>query len=236
MTLLALAIAPGLVICFYIFYKDMYNPEPIMKLVISFILGALVVIPAALIEQAATPYFDNSISSTAWVAYGVVALTEETGKFLVLRYYAYPKQSFDEPLDGIVYAIMASMGFATVENILYVSQNGFGTAIIRMFLSVPAHATFAVLMGYYAGKAKFRPQQSFILLLTGLLMAVFFHGTFDFLLFLQKSPFVQPFISDGLLFICAIASFFIAVRLSKRLIKYHQELSRQTFNNISNRA
>lgn len=214
----------------------MYNPEPRMKLVISFILGALVVIPAAFIEQAATPYFNNTISSTAFFAYGVVALTEETGKFLVLRYYAYPKQSFDEPLDGIVYGIMASMGFATIENILYVSQNGFGTAIIRMFLSVPAHATFAVLMGYYAGKAKFNPQQSFALLFTGLLIAVFFHGTFDFLLFLQKSPYVQPYVSDGLLFLGAITSFIVAVRLSKRLIRQHQELSRQTFTNIPDRA
>jgi RsiW-degrading membrane proteinase PrsW (M82 family) len=236
MTLLALAIAPGLVICFYIFYKDMYNPEPVMKLVISFILGALVVIPAGFIEQAASPYFDNTISSTALFAYGVVALAEESGKFLVLRYYAYPKQSFDEPLDGIVYGIMASMGFATVENILYVSQNGFGTAIIRMFLSVPAHATFAVLMGYYAGKAKFKPQQSFSLLFTGLFLAVFFHGTFDFLLFLQKSPYVQQYVSDGLLFLGAITSFIIAVRLSKRLIKQHQELSRQTFTNMPDRA
>ncbi|MES1224196.1 MAG: PrsW family glutamic-type intramembrane protease [Bacteroidota bacterium] len=233
MTLLALAIAPGLVICFYIFYKDMYNPEPIMKLVISFILGALVVIPAAVIEQAATRYFDNTILSTGLFAYGVVALTEETGKFMVLRYYAYPKQSFDEPLDGIVYGIMASMGFATVENILYVSSNGFGTAIIRMFLSVPAHATFAVLMGYYAGKAKFNPNQSFALLLTGLLAAIFFHGTFDFLLFLQKSPYVQSYVSDGLLFLGAIGSFFVAIRLSKRLIRQHQELSKQTFSNIS---
>ncbi|MGC4034424.1 MAG: PrsW family glutamic-type intramembrane protease [Chitinophagaceae bacterium] len=236
MTLLALAIAPGIVICFYIFYKDMYNPEPIMKLIISFILGAFVVVPAAVVERLATPYFDNTVLSTAFFAYGVVALTEELGKFIVLRYYAYPKQSFDEPLDGIVYGIMAGMGFATVENILYVSQNGYGTAIVRMFLSVPAHATFAVLMGYFAGKAKFNKAQSGALLLTGLLVAVFFHGTFDFLLFLQKSPYVTPYVSDGFLFIGAIASFFVAVRLSKRLINEHQLLSQRTFSNISGRV
>ena len=235
MTLLALAIAPGLVICFYIFYKDMYNPEPKMKLIVTFILGALVVIPAGLIEQAAKPYFDNSVISTGFFAYGVVALTEEFGKFAVLRYYAYPKQSFDEPLDGIVYSIMASMGFATLENILYVSQNGFGTAIIRMFLSVPAHATFAVLMGYYAGKAKFNQQSGGALLFTGLLIATFFHGTFDFFLFLQNSPTIKPYVSDGLLFLGAIISFIIAIRLSKRLIRTHQLLSQQTYK-LSNRA
>jgi RsiW-degrading membrane proteinase PrsW (M82 family) len=235
MTLLALAIAPGLVICFYIFYKDMYNPEPKMKLIITFILGALVVIPAAFIEQAASSYFGNTVLSTGLFAYGVVALTEEAGKFAVLRYYAYPKESFDEPLDGIVYSVVASMGFATLENILYVSQNGLGTALIRMFLSVPAHATFAVMMGYYVGKAKFNQYKSGSLMFTGLLLAIFFHGTFDFFLFLQKSPSVKPYTSDGLLFLGAIVSFIIAVRLSKRLIRQHRLLSQQTYN-LSHRA
>lgn len=211
----------------------MYNPEPVSKLIISFILGAAVVIPAGLIEAAAKPYFDNSIVSTSFFAFGVVALTEEFGKFIVLRYYAYPKTSFDEPLDGIVYGIMVGMGFATVENIFYVSSHGYGTAIIRMFLSVPAHATFAVLMGFYMGKAKFNALQSGLLMITGLFLAVFFHGTFDFFLFLQGTPEVKPYVSDGLLFMGAVASFYVAIRLSRKLIKQHQVLSQQTFNNAS---
>jgi RsiW-degrading membrane proteinase PrsW (M82 family) len=229
MTLLALAIAPGLVICFYIFYKDMYNPEPVGNLLATFILGALVVVPAAFIEQAAASFFDNTILSTGIFAYGVVALVEETGKFSVVRFYCYPRASFDEPLDGIVYSIMASMGFATVENILYVRENGFGTAIVRMFLSVPAHATFAVLMGYYIGKAKFSVHGT-ALLLTGLLVAVFFHGTFDFFLFLQKSPYVTQYVSDGLLFLGSVVSFIVAIRLSKLLINHHQLISKETFS------
>ena len=234
MTLLALAIAPGLIICFYIFYKDMYNPEPKSKLLISFILGATVVIPAGLIEQAFTPYLSNSIQSTALFAFGVVALTEEAGKFLVLRYYAYPRASFDEPLDGIVYSIMVGMGFATVENIFYVYSHGYGTAVLRMFLSVPAHATFAVLMGFYMGKAKFDPLHSGPLMLTGLFLAIFFHGTFDFFLFLQNTPDVKPYVSDGLLFLGAVVSFIIAIRLSRKLIRQHQFLSQQTFNAARN--
>ena len=232
MTLLALSIAPGLVICFYIFYKDMYNREPKLNLLLSFIFGALMILPAAVIEQRITPYFNNSISSTALFAYLGVAFTEEVCKFIVLRFYSYPKKSFDEPLDGIVYAVLVSMGFATLENISYVMQYGYGTAILRMFLSVPAHATFGVLMGYYVGLAKFNPQKSGSLLLNGLLMAVFFHGTFDFLLFLQNTPAIDPYISDSLLFIGAILSFFIAVRLSKKLIRLHQLLSHTTYNTI----
>ncbi len=230
MTLLALAIAPGLVICFYIFYKDMYNREPKLNLLVSFGLGALMIIPAALVEQGIMPFFNGSISSTAVMAYVGVAFTEELSKFIVLRFYAFPKKSFDEPLDGIVYGVIVSMGFATLENIAYVMQHGYGTALLRMFLSVPAHATFGVLMGYYVGLAKFVPQRSSSLLFTGVFLATFFHGTFDFLLFLQHTPELDPYISDSLLFVGAIVSFIIAVRLSKKLIRQHHLLSHNAHN------
>jgi RsiW-degrading membrane proteinase PrsW (M82 family) len=83
-----------------------------------------------------------------------VALSEELSKFLVVRYFCYPQKRFDEPLDGIVYSVMVSMGFATIENVNYVFTHGYSTAFVRMFLSVPAHATFGVVMGYFIGKAK----------------------------------------------------------------------------------
>ena len=53
---------------------------------------------------------------------------------------------------GIVYAVMVSMGFATLENILYVYSYGYETGVLELLLAVPAHATFAVLMGYFMGK------------------------------------------------------------------------------------
>jgi RsiW-degrading membrane proteinase PrsW (M82 family) len=230
MILLALAIAPGLVISLYIFYKDTYNAEPTRYLLISFILGAMMVIPAGLIEQTVTPFFSDRISSIAAYSYLGVGFTEEFLKFLVLRYYAFNKKSFDEPLDGIVYSVIAGMGFATLENIMYVTSMGLSTALLRMVLSVPAHATFAVLMGYHAGKAKFSSSGRFLHLLCGLCLAVFFHGTFDFFLFLRRSPQVQPFISEGLLFLGAVASFIFALRLSRRQIEEHRLLSQQTYN------
>ncbi len=155
MNLVALAIAPGIAICLYIFYKDIYNKEPKLNLIVSFILGSATIIPAAYIEELLAPGMYESTSKLFAYSYFVIALIEELGKFVVLRYYAFPKKSFDEPLDGIVYAVMIGMGFATVENIGYVMQYGISVAFLRMFLSVPAHATFAVLMGYHVGKAKF---------------------------------------------------------------------------------
>jgi RsiW-degrading membrane proteinase PrsW (M82 family)/ribosomal protein S18 acetylase RimI-like enzyme len=234
MELIALAIAPGLAICLFIFHRDAYNREPKLNLITSFVLGALTVATAFVIEQSLNGLADNSIAGIAIKAFFFVALTEEAGKFAVLRLYAYPRKSFDEPLDGIIYGVMISMGFATFENVLYVIQSasqgyGYQIAFLRMFTAVPAHATFGVLMGYHAGKAKFDAVHKNKFLLTGIVWAVVFHGAYDFCLFLQGKPSVNEYISDGLLFSGAIISFIIGIRLSLKHINMHRRLSQQTY-------
>jgi len=230
MDLIALAIAPGIAICLFIFHRDAYNREPKLNLFVSFMLGVAIVFPVAYAEIFLNQFLDNTIQGIAISAFLVVALIEELGKFIVLRFYAYPKKSFDEPLDGIVYGVMTGMGFATLENILYVQKFGMQTGFLRMFLSVPAHATFGVIMGYYAGKAKFDKPDSFRLLFLGLFCAVLFHGAYDFFLFLQGNPYIKDYIPDLLLFIGAVSSFIIAIRLSLTHIKKHRLLSQQTYN------
>jgi RsiW-degrading membrane proteinase PrsW (M82 family)/ribosomal protein S18 acetylase RimI-like enzyme len=234
MELLALAIAPGLAICLFIFHRDAYNREPKRNLLFSFFLGACSIITAIVIEGIFKEIPPKTISGTAVTAFLVVALTEELGKFVVLRYYAYSRKSFDEPLDGIVYSVMISMGFATLENVLYVTKyagsgQGYQIAFLRMFTAVPAHATFGVLMGYYVGKAKFDAVNRTGLLLAGLFSAVLFHGAYDYCLFLQGLPAIKDIISDGFLFAGAIASFIIGIRLSLKHIRMHRRLSQQTF-------
>lgn len=234
MLLLALSIAPGIAISLYIFLKDRFNREPHLNLLICFLLGCLSIIPAIIIQlltvKPVERLMGEGILYTAVFAYLIVGLSEEWSKYIMLRSYAYPRKSFDEPFDGIVYSVMIGMGFATVENILYVQQHGLGTAIVRMFLSVPAHATFAVLMGYFAGKAKFKPERRKFYLFTGLFWAAFFHGTYDFFLFLQGNPTVNRYLSDSLLFVGAVASFIFAVWLSKKAIKEHHDLSKNMFH------
>jgi ribosomal protein S18 acetylase RimI-like enzyme len=126
------------------------------------------------------------------------------------------------------------MGFATLENLLYVSKyaglgQGYQIAFLRMFTAVPAHATFGVLMGYYVGKAKFEAVNRNRLLLTGLFWAVLFHGAYDYCLFLQGLPAIKEYISDGFLFAGALISFIIAIRLSLKHIKMHRRLSQKTY-------
>jgi RsiW-degrading membrane proteinase PrsW (M82 family) len=144
----------------------------------------------------------------------------------MVRYYAYRQPEFDEPFDGIVYAVMVSMGFATIENIGYVMQHGLATAFLRMFLSVPAHAAFAVLMGYYVGRAKFHPGGRFSNLMKGLWLAVLFHGLFDFFLFLRDLDMIKEHVSDIFLFLGALVSFGLALVLSRNAMREHIEHSK----------
>ncbi|MES1218930.1 MAG: PrsW family glutamic-type intramembrane protease [Bacteroidota bacterium] len=234
MNYIALAIAPGLAICLYIFYRDIYNREPALNLIVCFILGCLAIIPAVFAEWGFAFVANDTIAGTAIFAYVVVGFSEEFSKFLGLRFYAYRRKSFDEPLDGIVYSVMISMGFATLENVLYVLKyasfgQGYQVAFQRMFLSVPAHATFAVVMGYYVGKAKFDSVNSFALMLMGLVGAVFFHGTFDFFIFVKDTTWVAQQAADGLLAGGAIVSFIVALVLSRKLIRRQRALSLKMF-------
>jgi RsiW-degrading membrane proteinase PrsW (M82 family) len=112
-----------------------------------------------------------------------VALIEEGLKFCVVWFAAYRSPHFNEVMDGIVYGVAASLGFATVENILYVFSGGVGAAIIRAFLSVPSHAAYGGIIGYYLGLAKLSrrqtPNNEEKLMVKGLLIAVALHGAFD---------------------------------------------------------
>lgn len=237
--LLALALAPGFAIIFYIYSKDKYDREPFRNLFLSFLLGVLSTIPAIVIQTLAEPLLPRvfNISSITYYivfAFGLVAFSEEGSKFIMLRAYAYRQRAFNEPFDGIIYSVMVSMGFATLENIGYVLQHGYYTGLLRMFLSVPAHAAFGVLMGYHTGLAKFDPQHAVRHLLTGLLLAILFHGAFDFFLFLQNNPNVTKHVSTSLLAAGSLITYWIAIRMSLRAIRQHQDLSRKVFDNPHN--
>src|SRR5690606_17463219 len=160
MTLLLLAIAPVLIIIFYIFIKDKYEKEPKRLLFYNFLLGAIVSIMITtllyIVIDIPLPLKNHdSIFEQFIKAFFVVGLSEEFSKYIIIRYYSQPHEEYNEPFDGIVYAVMVSMGFAATENVMYVLQGGMEVAIIRAFTAVPAHATFAILMGYFMGKAKF---------------------------------------------------------------------------------
>lgn len=227
MGLLALAIAPGIVICLFIYFKDKYNREPLGLMLLTFFMGMLSIIPAIIIQVAFTKpvnqLMGEGVLYTAVFAFLIVALSEEASKFLAIRYVPYRRRAFDDPFDGIIYAVMAGMGFATLENIGYVMEHGLGTGIMRMFLSVPAHGTFAVLMGYHIGLARFDPANKRKHMILAIFWPVLFHGTFDFFLFIGNT---------WLHFAGALVSFIVAIRLSFKLIRRKQLLSRDHHQGI----
>jgi RsiW-degrading membrane proteinase PrsW (M82 family) len=227
MGLLALAIAPGIVICLFIYFKDKYNREPLGLMLLSFFMGMLAIIPAIIIQLALTKpvnqLMGEGVLYTAVFAFLIVGLSEEASKFLVIRYVPYRRRAFDDPFDGIIYSVMAGMGFATLENIGYVLEHGLGTGIMRMFLSVPAHGTFAVLMGYHIGLARFDAANKRKHMILAIFWPVLFHGTYDFFLFAGKT---------WMHFAGALVSFIVAIRLSFKLIRRKQLLSRDHHQGI----
>ncbi len=208
--LLALALAPVIAIILFVWFKDKYDREPIRFLVLGFILGIISIIPAIILEMIGNSFFPTMDMMNVFLySFFVVALAEEGIKFFFLRIVFYKNRYFNEPFDGIIYAVMISMGFAAAENIMYVMNHGFAVGLLRMFTAVPAHAGFAILMGYFVGKAKFAKQYKTYILLLGLFNAILFHGLYDFFL-LQND-------SDGLR-ILAFVTLIICLILSKRAL------------------
>lgn len=220
MSLLFIAVFPILVVIIFIYVKDKFEKEPKGFLLKNFLLGAFVSVLITLVLGVLGDFLfpiteQQSVIQQFVKAFFVVALVEEFSKYIIVKYYAQKNNEFNEPFDGIVYAVMISMGFAASENLLYVFHFGAGTGIMRAFTAVPAHATFGILMGYFMGKAKFS-ENRVKLNLFGLLIATIFHGAYDFFLFINFIP--------GMI-IGAILSLIIGIILAKKAIRKHQEIS-----------
>jgi RsiW-degrading membrane proteinase PrsW (M82 family) len=218
MFLLALALAPGVAIALYIYLKDKHEREPLGLLLMSFFYGVLSIFVTLFISWPLEMLVINKQDAAELFAdaFFKVALVEEFSKFIFIRFILFRNKNFNEPFDGIVYATMVGMGFATLENILYVYQYGMATGILRMFTAVPAHACFAILMGYYLGRAKFTHQKNLYYTLLALISATVFHGLYDYFLFITFVPGI---------WIGAAISLIVAIILSRKAIRIHQAAS-----------
>lgn len=186
--LLAAALAPAMFMLHFVYVRDRYERDPPGRVLWVFFVGCFAVIPAAMFESVFAGIEKWGLIGIAFSAWCVIALCEETVKYLVLRWLAVPHHSFNEEYDGILYAVAASLGFAAVENLFYIFMaegQGLIVALLRAVLSVPGHALWGVMMGYYIGLAKFTadPQRKRALIRQGLLTAVFWHGLYDFFAF-----------------------------------------------------
>jgi protease PrsW len=198
--LLIIAIFPGIALALGAYLTDRYDREPIHLLLKVFLFGGLSVIPAGIIEQILTminPF--AGMLGVIFTAFIIAGLTEEFTKRSVVMRFAFKNPAFDEKLDGIIYAVFASLGFATAENILYVvfrfTSNPY-IGISRGLLSVPAHMLFAITMGYYLSLAKFCTDERLCRFYyrKSLTVPLLLHGTFDFLLMINQGIFLVIFV------------------------------------------
>jgi protease PrsW len=194
---LVLPMVPG-VIWLWIFYRtDWYEPEPKRLVLATYGLGVLAILPAFVGERAAAmvyPFLDHieqavhSGNAAAWPMFVgcflVIGPCEELAKFLAVRLFVYRHREFNEPLDGIIYAAAAALGFASLENVFYVFDFHtrtlhWGALGVRSLMAIPGHVIFSTTWGYALGKKRFDARY---LVWPMVLLAAMLHGLYDFLL------------------------------------------------------
>ena len=183
--ILAAAIMPALLLWLYIWFRDS-RPEPLRLLLKSILLGVIICLPVSLTEQVVQGMVEalvgtGTLLGSTLEAFLVAALTEEAFKLLALWIVLRRNPYFDEHFDGIVYAVCVGLGFAAVENVLYLigsQDNWLSVAIGRTLMAVPGHYAFGVLMGYYYSVYHFvdhSPRTAACVLLVPVLA----HGVYD---------------------------------------------------------
>ncbi|MGI5850163.1 MAG: PrsW family intramembrane metalloprotease [Christensenellales bacterium] len=220
LTLILLAIFPGIVLAVFIVLQDRYDKEPKKLLLKIFLLGIVATIPTMAVETIGH-YFNifTGLVGLIFEAVVVIGFSEEFFKRLVVVKYAYHHPAFNEKLDGIVYCSIAALGFATLENIFYVvSYSSYNPDIwiTRGLVSVPAHMLLGITMGYYLSLSKFCPDQRncAAYFKKSLYIPALLHGAFDFILMRSIPAFsllLVPFI------------IFLWITSLKKLRKYYKE-------------
>ncbi|SDR85570.1 Membrane proteinase PrsW, cleaves anti-sigma factor RsiW, M82 family [Paenibacillaceae bacterium GAS479] len=181
-SILTAAVAPGIALLTYLYLKDRYDSEPIHLVMKLFLTGMLVVVPVMVIQRGIELWLG---SNPFLLSFGLSGGIEEMAKWFVLYHIIFNHTEFDEPYDGIVYAASISLGFATLENIMYAVYlpSTFTTLMLRALLPVSGHALFGIMMGYYMGKAKFAPaRNSRRLLAYSLVLPALWHGIYNWIL------------------------------------------------------
>ena len=217
LVLVSLSILPGFFIMSFIYNLDKLDKEPLWLLAIAFILGAVNLhLDINILEYLLSSKEVENTFLSAGIEALTVSTTEEILKFLVVMLIIYPNKYFDEPFDGIVYSVFVGMGFATAENLTFVLQGSASLAIMRMISAVPAHFVFAVIMGYYLGKAKSNKKAQLIFIVLSILIPIIFHALYDYFLFIDS---IQG------IWIGGIATLVIALYIAKKSILEHMSAS-----------
>ena len=235
MILIAASLLPVVLLMAYFYYRDKFEKEPVKVLMKAFGAGILSVFPAVLLAtlmsvpniETYSPAYSSFIR-----AFWEAALPEEICKFALLYLFIWRDRNFNEYYDGIIYAVFVSLGFAGIENIMYVVGEGIDVALTRGLLSVPLHALCGVIMGYYFSLARFNTARQKGYLLKAVAGAIIAHGLYDFILFYTDSLVGISTAFAGLGFLLVFVFIIYLWRFSLRKIRLHVDNS--TFKNQAN--
>lgn len=248
--LLILTIAPTIFLAAYIYKKDVYEKEStklLTRLFSSGILSAILTIIISSILEEIFPFFASdstnvlhySLSELFIYVFVGIALVEEFSKWIFVKMIAWNNKEFNYLYDAIVYSVFVSLGFATIENILYALEvSTLKNVLLRAVLAVPGHAFDGVFMGYYLGKSKLLKLQndkrnSNKFLLFSLLIPTLLHGIYDFLLFAEEMNYLFFWIFIFFILILYIISFLYIRKVSKDTTYFLNQDDKELLQNLS---
>ena len=218
MALLLVTILPSILIILFFVYSDRFR-EPRSEILKIFFYGILITIPAYFLNTYLNAFWTNNfrIGEGLIGSFLTAAPVEESLKLSILYFFVYKMKDFNEPIDGIVYGVTVSLGFATLENFYYVylladyfETSSMSLAILRSFSAIPAHAVFGVFMGYFFMKYAFIKKGDNLFF--AFVVPFVLHGCYNLFV---ASNFI---VSLGLILI----SWVIGLRLFSRLKKIQQ--------------
>lgn len=215
-----LAIVPGLLIIIYVYTKDKVEKEPLPLILKIIFFGILSCIAAGYVEAFAAEFLPQypkgSLGYSLVNAFALAAFWEEILKYLALKIGSWNNSAFNYRFDGIVFGVSSAVGFAIYENIMYVAQYGFQTAIVRAVTAVPLHAFCGVFMGVFYALAKKnsilgKGGRSLLCRIMALIVPMAIHGIYDTFAFLGTST------ANYMLFGFVIILYIVAIRTIKKM-------------------
>ncbi|SEW16321.1 PrsW family intramembrane metalloprotease [Natrinema salifodinae] len=233
----ALSVVPAGLLAAYIWYADITTSEPLRLLVATFLLAVLFATFAAVINSLGRSMLGVGAVGSVVFFYLVVGPVEETVKLLAVQVFAYRSESFNAVIDGAVYGAVAGLGFAAIENAIYIGRvvgeaepeasvlvTAGGIATVRA-LAGPGHVIYSAIAGYYLGLAKFNRDNAGPIVLKGLLVAAFVHGTYNVTVGIVPELVTQVFpVGFGLAFVGYVIVYDLAIGyyLYRKISRYRR--------------
>jgi RsiW-degrading membrane proteinase PrsW (M82 family) len=234
--LTVLSVVPAAFLAFYVWQEDPTLKQPLASLVVTFLLGLVFAGFAAVANDAMQPVFGGSAVGLVLFFVLVVGPGEEAVKWLAVRLYAYERSDFDAVIDGAVYGAVAGLGFATIENTIYIVQGietaldggeavgpaAIGVTSVRS-LAGPGHVIYSAFAGYYLGLAKFNPENRGPIVVKGLLLASGIHATYNVSVAFLPGAFGMPSVTFLLLIVVfdGVVIYALYRKLSRYRRTYH---------------